>query len=96
MKYLISLIFFFFQYPVFAENIEVLDLETARIYDPGIIDAITGVFDANLWKGTSTSTAVDLINKIPTTTSSKVGGKLIRATILAGGMPPRGRKKKIC
>lgn len=94
MKYLISLIFFFFQYPVFAENIEVLDLETARIYDPGVIDAITGVFDANLWKGTSTSTAVDLINKIPTTTSSKVGGKLIRATILAGGMPPEGERKK--
>lgn len=94
MKYAFFLIFIFFQNLAFAQNIEVLELETARIYDPGVSDAETDMMDANLWKGTSALTAMSLINKIPTKTSSKTGGKLIRAAILSGGVPPEGERIK--
>ena len=66
MKYILTLIFLFFQNLAFAQNIEVLELETARIYDPGVLDAVTDTMDANLWRGTSSLTAISLINKIPT------------------------------
>lgn len=94
MKYILTLIFLFFQNLAFAQNIEVLELETARIYDPGVLDAVTDTMDANLWRGTSSLTAISLINKIPTKTSSKLSEKLIRAAILSGGMPPEGERKK--
>ena len=94
MKYILTLIFFFFQNLAFAQNIEVLELETARIYDPGVLDAVTDTMDANLWRGTSSLTAISLINKIPTKTSSKLSEKLIRAAILSGGVPPEGERKK--
>ena len=94
MKYIFTLIFLFFQNLAFAQNIEVLELETARIYDPGVLDAVTDTMDANLWRGTSSLTAISLINKIPTKTSSKLSEKLIRAAILSGGIPPEGERKK--
>lgn len=94
MKYALFLIFLFIQNLAFAQNIEVLELETAQIYDPGVSDAVTDRMDANLWRGTSALTAISLINKIPTKTSSKLGGKLIRAAILSGGIPPEGQRIK--
>ena len=73
-----------------AQSIETGQLGEAQAFDAGVIDAFTGGLDAALWQGTSASTAVRLMQKLPLSSGNAIVQDMIKAVILSAGVPPEG------
>lgn len=74
--------------PAAAQSIEVGQLDSAALYDVGVIDSATGGLDQNLWQGTDAARAAYLLENISIEDANPLVQDMVRAVVLSGGVPP--------
>ncbi len=74
---------------VWAQDIQVDQLQSASPFQTGTLTSAEGGLDQSLWQGTSAELAVQLLDDIDTRTFHPAAQDLVRAALLSPGVPPQ-------